>query len=160
MKIVVGSDERSHLTDFVLDDLRRRGLKAELFGPLSGNSLQWVDVAEQVAERISRGEVEQGILFCWTGTGVALVANKLPGVRATLCGDSETARGARAWNESNLLCISLRSTSETAAAEILNAWFSTQVDPSEAENIKKMKDIDERYRVSASGRRMEVEANG
>ena len=150
MRIAVGGDERSHLTDFVVDELRRLGLQVELFGPLKEEPLQWADVAEQVAERVASGEAEQGVLFCWTGTGVSMAANKVPGVRAALCGDGETARGAKAWNQANVLCMSLRATSETVAKEILNAWFSAETDPSEAENVDKVRRLDERYRASKS----------
>ncbi len=90
------------------------------------------------------GEAEQGVLFCWTGTGVAMAANKVPGVRAALCGDAETARCARRWNDANVLCMSLRATSEVIAKEILDAWFEAQPDPSEAENIEKMRELDRR----------------
>ena len=150
MRIAVGSDERSRLTDFVIDELRQRGLQVELFGPLNEEPLQWADVAEQVAERVASGAAEQGVLFCWTGTGVAMAANKVSGVRAALCGDGETARGARAWNQANVLCMSLRATSEIVANEILDAWFSTEADPSEGKNVDKVRRLDERYRAAKS----------
>jgi len=150
MRIAVGSDERSHVTDAVVEELRRRGHQVEALGPLcglpagqAGEPLQWADVAREVAERVARGESDQGVLFCWTGTGVAIAANKVPGVRAALCWDAETARGARLWNDANVLCLSLRSTSEVIAREILEAWLSTEApDPSEAENIEKVRALD------------------
>ncbi len=144
MKLVLGSDERTHVTDFVVDELRRRGHRVELFGPPAGEDLQWTDVAENVGRQVAAGEAEQGVLFCWTGTGVAMAANKVPGVRAALCGDAETARGARRWNDANVLCMSLRATSEVIAKEILDAWFEAQPDPSEAENIEKVRELDRR----------------
>lgn len=142
MKLVLGSDERTHVTDFVVDELRRRGHEVCLVGPPGGDDLQWTDVAENVGRRVAGGEAEQGVLFCWTGTGVAMAANKVPGVRAALCGDAETARGARRWNDANVLCMSLRGTSEVIAKEILDAWFEAQPDPSEAENIEKVRELD------------------
>jgi ribose 5-phosphate isomerase B len=150
MRIAVGSDERSHVTDAAVEELRRRGHQVEALGPLSGlpagqagEPLQWADVAREVAERVARGESDQGVLFCWTGTGVAIAANKVPGVRAALCHDAETARGARLWNDANVLCLSLRSTSEAVAREILEAWLSVEApDPSEAENIEKVRALD------------------
>ncbi|KKL75601.1 hypothetical protein LCGC14_2053280, partial [marine sediment metagenome] len=101
---------------------------------------------------------DEGVLCCWTGTGVSIAANKVPGVRAALCGDAETARGARAWNDANLLCLSLRTTTEAVAGEILEAWFSASLDESEAENVEKLKKMDGRYRsrdvlTSAEGRK-------
>jgi len=144
MRIAVGSDERSRVTDAVVEELQRRGHQVETLGPLSGEPLQWADVAREVAERVARGESEQGVLFCWTGTGVAIAANKVPGVRAALCWDAETARGARLWNDANVLCLSLRSTSEVIAREILEAWLSIEApDPSEAENIGKVRALDQ-----------------
>lgn len=149
MRIAFGSDERTHLTDFVEKELTSRGHQVELVGPPAGEPLQWTDVARAVAERLAAGQVEQGVLCCWTGTGVSMAANKVPGVRAALCGDAETARGARAWNDANLLCLSLRSTTETIAKEILDAWFSAEPDDSEAENVRKMKELDRDYRGQA-----------
>ncbi len=149
MRLAVGSDERTPLTDYVLDELRRRGFQVEPVGPLAGEPLQWADVARLVAEKVWRGEADEGVLFCWTGTGVSIAANKVPGVRAALCHDAETARGARAWNRANVLCLSLRSTSQAVAREILDAWFSAQPDPSEAENIAKVEELDRRYRQPA-----------
>jgi ribose 5-phosphate isomerase B len=147
LRIALGSDERSHLTEFVEEDLRRRGHDVQLFGPPNGDSGTWPDVAEAVARRVANREVDEGVLFCWTGTGVSIAANKVPGVRAALCGDAETARGARAWNQANVLCLSLRGTSETVAHEILEAWFTAKPDVSEERNVEKINEMDRRYRA-------------
>ncbi len=150
MRIAFGSDERNHLTDTIEQLLRSRGHQVELVGPPAGEPLQWTDVARAVAERVSSAQADEGVLCCWTGTGVSMAANKVPGVRAALCADAETARGARAWNEANLLCLSLRTTTEAVAKEILDAWFSTSADPSEAENVEKLKELDGRHRSAAA----------
>ena len=142
MKIALGSDERLPVTDVVAEELKRRGHDVVLVGPPAGEELQWADVAERVGRRVAAGEADQGVLFCWTGTGVSIAANKVPGVRAALCGDAETARGARRWNDANVLCLSLRATSEVIAKEILDAWFDAEPDPSEAENIDKVRELD------------------
>jgi ribose 5-phosphate isomerase B len=97
---------------------------------------------------VAGGEADEGILFCWTGTGVSIAANKVPGIRAALCGDAETARGARAWNQANVLCMSLRSTSETVAEEILESWFTARPDESEYRNVEKVNELDDRYRAA------------
>jgi ribose 5-phosphate isomerase B len=144
MKIALGSDERTHVTDAVAEELRSRGHEVSLVGPPAGHDLQWTDVAEQVGRLVAEGQAEQGVLFCWTGTGVSMAANKVAGVRAALCGDAETARGARRWNDANVLCMSLRATSEIVAKEILDAWFEAQPDSAEAENIAKVRALDER----------------
>jgi ribose 5-phosphate isomerase B len=147
MKLAVGSDERTHLTDVVIDELRRRGHEVELFGPLCGENALWPDVAQQVAERVARGDADEGILLCWTGTGVSIAANKVPGIRAALCHDAETAKGARLWNRANVLCLSLRATSEVVAKEILDAWFATPLgtDPVDVQCVEKVGQIESKY---------------
>lgn len=145
MKIAVGSDERTHLTDFVIEELKKRGIQLELHGPLAGEPIQWAEVAEKVAERVADGACDQGILFCWTGTGVSMAANKVPGIRAALCADAETARGARKWNDANVLAMSLRLTSPIVAKEILEGWFSADVEKEEIPNIERVKAIEGKY---------------
>jgi ribose 5-phosphate isomerase B len=144
MKIAFGADERTHLTEYLAEELRRRGHDVELFGPPAGDTLEWADVAATAGRRVAAGEVAQAVLCCWTGTGVSMAANKVPGVRAALCADAETARGARCWNDANVLCLSLRATSEVVAKEILDAWFAAEPDPSEAANIEKVRALDGR----------------
>ena len=125
LRIALGSDERSHVTDFVEQELRNRGFDVQLFGPLLDDDAPsaWPEVASAVAESVADGKADEGVLFCWTGTGVSIAANKVPGIRAALCGDAETARGAKAWNQANVLCLSLRATTEARAREILDAYF-------------------------------------
>src|SRR5205823_9076481 len=141
MKIAVGSDERTPVTDSVVDHPRRAGVDVELHGPLNGHPMDWVDVGREVGERVASGACQQGVLFCWTGTGVSIAANKVAGVRAALCSDAETARGARKWNDANVLVMSLRATPEAVAREICDAWLEAQPDPSELAVIEKLKTI-------------------
>jgi ribose 5-phosphate isomerase B len=138
MRIVLGSDERTALTDAVAEDLRGRGHQVTLVGPPGGESLDWVDVGRRVGEQVAGGEADSGVLFCWTGTGASIAANKVPGIRAALCTDAETARGARRWNDANVLVLSLRLTSPVVAGEMLDAWFSTGPDPDETANLAKL----------------------
>lgn len=145
MKIAIGSDERTHLTDFVMEELSKRGIEVEPHGPLAGEGLQWTDVAEEVSKRVAGGECDQGILFCWTGTGVCIAANKIPGVRAALCQDAKTAEGARKWNDANVLAMSLRAVSPVVAVEILDAWLTALPDESERENIEKIGKLEKKY---------------
>jgi ribose 5-phosphate isomerase B len=142
MKIAVGTDERTHLTDFGVEELKRRGHQVEFVGPITDQTYPWPEVAKTVGEKVATGQADQAVLFCWTGTGVSIAANKVPGVRAALCGDAETARSARASNDANVLCLSLRSTSPVIAKEILDAWFAAEPDPTEAENIRRLKEMD------------------
>jgi ribose 5-phosphate isomerase B len=138
MKLVLGSDERTALTDAVLDELRSRGHEVLLVGPPAGEDKEWAEVGRDVGETVARGDAEAGVLFCWTGTGVSIAANKVPGVRAALCADAATAAGARRWNDANVLVLSLRRTSVDVAREMLDAWFGTGPDPGEARNIARL----------------------
>ncbi len=125
MRIVVGSDERTALTDRVVADLREQGHDVDLIGPLAGGDDEWASVGVQVGRAIASGEPEFGVLFCWTGTGASIAANKVPGVRAALCADADTARMARRYNHANVLVMSLRLTSETVGSEILTAFLES-----------------------------------
>ena len=135
MRIVLGSDERTPLTDALAATLRAGGAEVELVGPPAGESLAWPEVGRRVGERVASGAADTGIVCCWTGTGVSIAANKVPGVRAALCGDAATAAGARRWNDANVLALSLRLVTEPLAAEIVDAWLTTGPDPDEAANI-------------------------
>ncbi|MCZ7536853.1 MAG: RpiB/LacA/LacB family sugar-phosphate isomerase [Acidimicrobiia bacterium] len=135
MRAVVGSDERTPLTDAVEADMRARGVEVILIGPPAGEEIAWAEVGRRAGEIVSAGEADCGVLFCWTGTGVSIAANKVKGVRAALCGDAATAAGARRWNDANVLAMSLRTTSIALAREMLDAWFATDPDPAEAESI-------------------------
>jgi ribose 5-phosphate isomerase B len=144
MRIAIGGDERNEVTDHVLEELRRRGHEiVEVLGPVGGRDEQWADVGRGVAAKVASGDADQGLVFCWTGTGVSMAANKVHGARAALCTDAEQARGARRWNDANVLALSLRLTSKALADEILDAWFSTtEIDATEADNIAKVKSSD------------------
>ena len=91
-----------------------------------------------VGELVANGKAYTGVLFCWTGTGASIAANKVPGVRAALCTDAATAVGARKWNDANVLVIGLRLTSPEVAREMLDAWFTTEADPGESDNIARL----------------------
>ena len=127
MKIAVGSDERTLLTDALVDDLRERGHEVLLYGPLVAGDpdVDWPLACGKAAAAVARGAADEGIVCCWTGTGASIAANKVRGVRAALCRDAETARGARIHNHANVLALSLRATSVAIAKEILDAWLST-----------------------------------
>jgi ribose 5-phosphate isomerase B len=129
MKITVSSDEHSPLVDAVIDEIEKRGHQVEYFGPLPGEPASeandWPLVTVQAAARVADGRADEAVVMCWTGTGASLAANKVAGIRAALCHDAETARGARIWNHANVLALSLRATPIPIAREILEAWFST-----------------------------------
>ena len=146
MKIAVASDEKTHLTDFVIEDLKQRGHDVSLYGPLADGDLPWTLASEQLADAVAKGEADEGVLFCYTGTGASIAANKVPGIRAALCGDAQTARGARWWNDANVLVMSLRATSTEVAKEILDAWFSEAVKDEEKATITHLEEIEARHR--------------
>ena len=123
MRIAVASDERTPLTDAIVASLREGGHDVELSGPLAGGGEEWAEVSAGLGRRVAEGGCERGVLFCWSGTGASIAANKVPGVRAALCGDAETARMARRYNHANVLVMSLRATSEPVGREILEAFL-------------------------------------
>ena len=128
MKIVVASDEKTNLTDSVIKYLREKWHKIILLGDLVRKNGRWVQIGKEAAQKVASNQADQGILFCFSGTGICMAANRFKGARAALCWDAETAKLARKWDNANILCMSLRYTSEEIVKEILNAWFSTGFD--------------------------------
>ena len=143
MRISVAADERTGVADAVVEELRKRGYDPVLHGALRDDERDdWAWASEAAARDVVEGRADQGVVCCWTGTGASIAANKLPGVRAALCGDAETARGARRWNDANVLALSLRTTSEPLLAEILDGWFDSA--PSEdAGDVANVHHLDE-----------------
>jgi ribose 5-phosphate isomerase B len=149
-RVVIGSDMRHPVPEELARRLEERGSAVVRCGAVGAPDAPWPQVAEQVGRLVAQGAVDTGIVCCWTGTGVSIAANKVPGVRAALCADAETARGARRWNDANVLALSLRATSQAVAEEIVDAWFDqTAVDPDEADNIRAVGEIEARYRDRA-----------
>jgi ribose 5-phosphate isomerase B len=138
VKVALGSDDKTPLTDAVVADLHERGHEVTLVGPPAGEAEEWVEVGRRVGELVAGGEVDTAVLFCWTGTGASIAANKVPGVRAALCTDAATAAGARTWNDANVLVMGLRLVSPDVAREMLEAWFETEPDPDEAATIARL----------------------
>jgi ribose 5-phosphate isomerase B len=140
MKIVVGADDEGAVADTVVGELEARGHEVTVL-----DREQWPDVARRVAETVAAGDADQGMLFCWTGTGTSMAANKVPGVRAALAWDPWIAEGARRWNDANVLVMSLKRTEPETAKEILDAWLSVEEpDPDEAANIARLAELDRR----------------
>jgi ribose 5-phosphate isomerase B len=145
MRVSVCADELTGIASELAPELERRGLELIAHGALAeGERGDWAWSAEAVARDVAGGRAEQGIVCCWTGTGAAMAANKVPGVRAALCLDGPTAAGARRWNDANVLALSLRLTSSALLGEILDAWLASA--PSEdaegAANIAHLADIE------------------
>ena len=139
MRIAAASDMLSGIATVLVAELERRGHVVRALGALDpGDRADWAWAGEAAARDVSRGAADQAVVCCWTGTGAAIAANKVPGVRAALCADAATAAGARKWNDANVLAISLRTTSEAELGEILDAWFATAAsdDPSDVANVE------------------------
>lgn len=135
MKIALGADDSTQLVDFIARYLESKGHSVKRYGKASGKDEAWGPTALELAESVAQGEHDTGVLCCWTGTGVSIAANKVSGVRAALCADSQTAIGARKWNDANVLALSLRSTSEEIAREILDAWLGEPYGATEEESL-------------------------
>jgi ribose 5-phosphate isomerase B len=148
MKIAISTDEYSPLIDVLLSELKQKGHETVYFGPLKDEKPQdWPDVTLKAIEQVQNGTADEAIVLCWTGTGCTLIASKVPGIRAALCVDAETAKGARTWNHANVLGLSLRLTSADALKEILTAWFETPYSTDEwnLQQMKRIKETEARY---------------
>ena len=143
MRIAVAADELTGVAATVAEELRRRGHEPVGHGALDAQERDdWAWASEAAARDVAEGRADQGVVCCWTGTGASIAANKVPGVRAALCADAETAGGARKWNDANVLALSLRTTSEALLSEILDAWFEGR--PStEAGDVANVRHLDE-----------------
>jgi ribose 5-phosphate isomerase B len=125
VKIAVAADELTGVAAELVEEIRRRGHEPILHGAYAeGERADWAWASEAAARDVADGRAEQAVVACWTGTGASIAANKVPGIRAALCGDAQTADGARRWNDANVLALSLRLTSQAALTEILDAWFA------------------------------------
>jgi ribose 5-phosphate isomerase B len=149
MRIALVSDEPYPVHAAVRAELERRGHEIVPFGAIAtGGEVPWADAAEGAARAVAEGRCDQGVFFCWTGTGISIAANKVAGIRAALCTDARTAAGARIWNHANVLCLSNRLLSEDVAKEILAAWFDTEPGDQGAAGVERLAAVDARWRVS------------
>jgi ribose 5-phosphate isomerase B len=145
MRIAVAADERTGVADALVGELQHRGHELILHGALARDERpDWAWASESAARDVAEGRAEQAVVACWTGTGASIAANKVPGIRAALCGDAPTAAGARKWNDANVLALSLRLTSGPALTEILDAWFEAGPSTAEddAENVAHLAEIE------------------
>lgn len=134
VRIAFGTDEASSTTQSLVAYLRRTGHEvAEL-----ASGAAWPEVGRAVGSAVASGQAGLGVVCCTTGTGVAIAANKVPRVRAALCADAETARGARRWNDANVVALSLRLTTPALGEEILDAFVSTPFDVDEASVVARV----------------------
>ena len=147
MRIALVSDEPYPVHDVVRDEAEARGHEIVAYGAVAtGEDAPWALVAEEAALAVASGDCDEGIFFCWTGTGISIAANKVPGVRAALCADPGTAAGARVWNHANVICLANRTLSSDMAKEILAAWFDTEHGTDGAEGVVHVNAVDARHR--------------
>ena len=131
MRFIVGTDEDRPVIAALAQHLGERGHAVQVLPART-----WAAIATDVGRAVAAGEADQGIVCCWTGTGVTMAANKIRGIRAALCTDAQTAAGARKWNDANVLGLSLRLLSEPLAKEILDAWLDAAYGGSETESLE------------------------
>ncbi len=141
MRIGFAADDSNATTTAVVEHLVRAGHEVVALG----RAEPWPLMAAAVGRAVVDGEVDVGVVMCWTGTGTAMAANKVPGVRAALAWDPWIARGARLWNDANVLAMSLKRLSPDVAVEVVGAFLETPVpDPAEADNIALLNELDRR----------------
>ena len=126
-----GADDENETTRAVRDRLVEAGHEVVEATP----SREWPEVGAAVGRAVVGDAADLGVVMCWTGTGVSIAANKVPGVRAALCTDAETARGARRWNDANVLAMGLRLTAPEVAKEMVGAFLTTEPEESERAQI-------------------------
>ena len=127
MRIAVGSDHRGVLMrEKIVRLLNDLGQEVDDVGTNEDQRVDYPDIAAVVARKVSKGEVDRGILICGTGLGMAIVANKFPGVRAAPCHDSVTAELSRRHNDLNVLCLSGDILGERLVDRLVETWLNTE----------------------------------
>ena len=124
MKLVIGSDHGGYeLKGLIQEHLKARNIPVTDMGCYSPESVDYPDIAREVADAVAADDKTRGILICGTGIGISIAANKVPGIRAALCHDSTTARLAALHNNANILCLGGRTTGPETARDIVDGWL-------------------------------------
>ncbi len=148
MRIAIGCDHAGFpLKSVVLDELTQLGNEVVDLGTDSEEAVDYPDVAEAVAESVMRGETDRGLLICGSGVGTAVVANKIPGVRAATCHDTFSARQGVEDDDMNILCLGARVVGQELAREIIRAWDKARFSNAErhVRRVGKIKAIEAKY---------------
>ena len=125
--IAIGCDHGGvELKDVLVEYLRVKGAQVCDVGTQGGQSVDYPDYGREVAQRVSAGQAERGVLICTSGIGMSIVANKFPGVRAALVADLDGAKSSREHNDANILVLSGAKTKPQLAQEILDTWLVTE----------------------------------
>ena len=146
MRIAVGADHAGFaLKERVREYLESKGFEVEDLGPATLQPVDYPDYAEKVAASVAAKKADFGVLMCGTGLGVAIAANKVPGIRAATCNDTLSAYFARAHNDANVLTMGGRLTDEATARKIVDIWLSTEFEGGRhARRVEKIGIIDEK----------------
>ncbi len=146
MRIAVGSDHRGYsVKERVIELLRRLDQDVVIAGGTEAESVDYPDVAADVAQQVSDGRVERGILICGTGIGMAIAANKFPGVRAAPCHDDLSAEMSRRHNDLNVLCLSADMLGERLIDRMVEIWLKTEFEGGRhARRVEKISQIEQR----------------
>ncbi len=127
MKVAIGSDHGGFtLKEEIKLLLAAVDIEYQDFGTHSDDSVDYPDFARPVSEAVAKGEYDRGILICGTGIGMSITANKVPGIRASLCHDCFSAKATREHNDANILCMGERVVGRGLALEITRLWLSTE----------------------------------
>jgi ribose 5-phosphate isomerase B len=141
VRVAFGTDDENETTRAVSAYLTGAGHEVVPVAP----GAAWPAIGAAVGTAVAGGTVDLGVVMCWTGTGTAIAANKVPGVRAALAWEPWIARGARLWNDANVLALSLKRLAPDVAVEVVQAFLDTPVpDPDEAANIAEITSIERR----------------
>jgi ribose 5-phosphate isomerase B len=145
VRIVFAADDTNDTTRAVLEHLIAGGHEVlELVPDAGAPPVPWPDLGTGVGRAVAEGRADLGVVMCWTGTGTAIAANKVPGVLAAVAWDPWIARGARLWNDANVLAMSLKRLAPDVAVEVLRAFLDvSSPDPDEAANIALLRGLDE-----------------
>ncbi|HEV8618917.1 MAG TPA: ribose 5-phosphate isomerase B [Candidatus Udaeobacter sp.] len=145
MKIAIAADHAGYEEKEQLKPLLNElGIQYEDLGTVSPESVDYPDYARKVAEKVARGEADQGLLVCGSGTGMAIAANKVPGVRAAVAWTEETARLARKHNDANVLSLGSRVTPPDELPKIVRAWFAAKFDGGRhTRRVEKIREIEQ-----------------
>jgi ribose 5-phosphate isomerase B len=131
MRIAFGTDDTTPVTEELKADLAALGHEVVVVA----DPMRWAEAGRAVGEAVAGGRADVGVVFCFTGTGVSIAANKVRGVRAALCADVETARDARRWNDANVVALSLRTTTVESGHDIIDAFLDNAPDGTEDDQI-------------------------
>jgi len=147
MKIIIGSDHRGRdLKEKIKTFLSEQTVPVIDAGPFDGEPVDYPDLGKEVAEKVSSGACERGILICGSGVGMSIVANKFPGVRAALCKDTYCARMSRNHNDANILILGADTTPQDAALAIVDTWMKSEFEGGRHQlRLDKIKEIEDAY---------------